>query len=340
MKNYLQTLGAALTALAMVALPVAAQHRGNGGGRNSHSPTHQTQPSARPTVTPSQSTRPSARPTVTPSQSNRPSARPTGRPSIKPNDPTQAQRPATRPTDNSGYRPGNGGNHRPDNGNVRPGNNGNHRPDNGGYRPGNGGNHRPDNGGYRPGGNHRPDHGGYRPGGGSHHRPAPRPLPAGHRHAVPFFGHYHRPLPPPSWRPRRGFVGPSFGTVLGITFGTALNLSINTLINDGYNVTGYGDNVVYLTNVPQMNFYWPDAALYYNNGALCWSTFTYPSTYYDMSRYNTLYNIFCRQYGAPVSALRQGGVISASWFGAGNRYVTLEFNSNYGNYYTTLNFGL
>ena len=311
MKNYLQTLGAALTALAMVALPVAAQHRGNGGGRNSHSPTHQTQPSARPTVTPS--------------QSNRPSARPTGRPSIKPNDPTQAQRPATRPTDNSGYRPGNGGNHRPDNGNVRPGNNGNHRPD---------------NGGYRPGGNHRPDHGGYRPGGGSHHRPAPRPLPAGHRHAVPFFGHYHRPLPPPSWRPRRGFVGPSFGTVLGITFGTALNLSINTLINDGYNVTGYGDNVVYLTNVPQMNFYWPDAALYYNNGALCGSTFTYPSTYYDMSRYNTLYNIFCRQYGAPVSALRQGGVISASWFGAGNRYVTLEFNSNYGNYYTTLNFGL
>ena len=59
-------------------------------------------------------------------------------------------------------------------------------------------------------------------------------------------------------------------------------------------MTGYGDNVVYLTNVPQMNFYWPDAALYYNNGALCGSTFTYPSTYYDMSRYNTLYNIFCR----------------------------------------------
>ncbi len=117
-------------------------------------------------------------------------------------------------------------------------------------------------------------------------------------------------------------------------------MTLRTLLNQGYNVTSYGNNVVYLTNVPQMNYYWPDAALYYNNGALCGSTFTYPTAYYDMSRYNALYNTFCSQYGVPVSTVNQGGVISATWFGNGNRYVTLEFNSNYGDYYTTLSFGM
>lgn len=111
-------------------------------------------------------------------------------------------------------------------------------------------------------------------------------------------------------------------------------------MNQGYTVASYGNNVVYLSNVPQMNYYWPDAALYYNNGALCGSTFTYPSTYYDMSRYNALYSTFTSQYGVPVNTVNQGGVVSATWFGADNRYVTLEFNSSYGNYYTTLSFGI
>ena len=122
--------------------------------------------------------------------------------------------------------------------------------------------------------------------------------------------------------------------------GTTVDMTLRTLLNQGYNVTSYGNNVVYLTNVPQMNYYWPDAALYYNNGALCGSSFTYPSTYYDMSRYNALYNTFCSQYGVPVRSVNQGGIISSTWFGDGNRYVTLEFNSNYGDYYTTLSFGL
>lgn len=220
---------------------------------------------------------------------------------------------------------GNGTGHRPGDNTGNPGNN--HRPDNG---------HRP--GGY-PGNNHRP------------HRPTPPPPrpPRPHRppvyfgsghhtHHVPFFGHYHRPLPPPAWRP--AVYGPSFGTILGIALGTTVDMTLRTLLNQGYNVTSYGNNVVYLTNVPQMNYYWPDAALYYNNGALCGSSFTYPSTYYDMSRYNALYNTFCSQYGVPVRSVNQGGIISSTWFGDGNRYVTLEFNSNYGDYYTTLSFGL
>lgn len=314
MNKILRTVNAFLLALSLTAIPVTAQPDHN-GGRQSH---------------------------FSSSQSNRGgghNARPSG-----------GNGTGHRPGDNTGNPARPGGNHNNNNNNNghRPGGNpgNNHRPDNG-HRPGGypGNNHRPDNGhrpGGQPGNNHRP------------HRPTPPPPPpprpprphrppvyfgsGHHTHHVPFFGNYHRPLPPPAWRP--AVYGPSFGTILGIALGTTVDMTLRTLLNQGYNVTSYGNNVVYLTNVPQMNYYWPDAALYYNNGALCGSSFTYPSTYYDMSRYNALYNTFCSQYGVPVRSVNQGGIISSTWFGDGNRYVTLEFNSNYGDYYTTLSFGL
>ncbi len=145
-------------------------------------------------------------------------------------------------------------------------------------------------------------------------------------------------MPPPHWN--RYYVGgPSFGTILGITLGTAIDLSINSLLNAGYNVTNYGSNVIYLSDVPQMNLMWPNAALYYNNGMLCGSQFTYTSPYYDMSRYNMLYNQLTGQYGVPIQQTNTGGVLSSTWFGAGNRFVTLEFNPLSGQFYTTLSFG-
>lgn len=218
----------------------------------------------------------------------------------------------------------NGGGQRPNGNHGGSGNHNGWRPNG---HPGNG--HNPGNA-YRPGNGHRPG------------RPTPPPPPyhgsGPHRHHIPFFGHYHRPTPPPHWRPT--VYGPSFGTILGVTIGTTIDLTLRTLLNQGYTVTSYGNNVVYLSNVPQMNYYWPDAAMYYNNGALCGSTFTYTSNYYDMSRYNALYNTFCGQYGVPVRTVNQGGVISSTWFGGNNRYVTLEFNSSYGNYYTSLSFGI
>ena len=226
-----------------------------------------------------------------------------------------ASRPAHGGT--TDYRHQNGGNHnRPGNGNNRPGNQGNHnrpggnsRPD---HRPGNnrpGNNHRPDyRPDYRPGHNHsyRPSRPGYRPGVGPvrPHRP-PHRHPHGYRHPVPFFNGFHRPVPPPRWHYAGG--GPAFGTILGIALGTAIGASLTALANDGYAVSSYGNNVIYMNDVPQMNYMWPDAALYYNNGMLCGSQFTYPTSYYDMSRYNALYNTFVAQYG--------------------------------GNYYTTLSFG-
>lgn len=224
------------------------------------------------------------------------------------------------------------------------------------YRSGNGtpsvnkGSHRPGN---QPGltyrqqpGNNRPGHHGagghYAPG---HNRPAPPPPPPapprrleyGYCHHVPFFGVFSRPVPPPRWHYVGG--GPVFGTILGVALGTAIGVSLGSLVNSGYTVSGYGDNVVYLQNVPQMNYVWPDAALYYNNGMLYGSQFTYPSPYYDLSRYSNLYNAFTMQYGMPVQTSSVGGVMSASWFGAGNRYVTLSYGLQGGSYYTTLSFG-
>lgn len=300
MNRFLKTASTFLVALSMAALPVTAQADRN-GGRQSH---------------------------FSSGQSNRPGHKP--RPSGNNNGGGHNQ--------GGGSRPGNnGGGHRPG-GNWNGNNNHNNRPGNGNnHRPGGNGNNHHHGGGYRPDYGHRP---GATPPPPSHHSHPHRPTYFGghHSHHVPFFGHYHRPTPPPAWRP--AVYGPSFGTILGIAFGTTVDLTLRALLNQGYNVSGDGNNVVYLTNVPQMNFYWPDAVLYYNNGALCGSSFTYPSAYYDLSRYNALYNTFCGQYGIPVSSVNQGGVISATWFGNGNRYVTLEFNSNYGNYYTTLSFGI
>ncbi len=303
MNRLLKTVSALLVALSMVALPVTAQSR---SGRQSHFSSSQSHGDA---------------------NKHRPSGGNNG----------------------GGQKPGNNGSHRPG------GNNGNsgHRPGgNNGHNPGNNPGQRPNNG-HNPGGQRppagpnpsvrpgrptpppppAPHPGGYRP-----QRP-PYIAPGHHNHRIPFLSSFHRPVPPPAWRPVP-HRGPSFGTILGIALGSTVDLSLNALLNYGYNVTGYNNNVVYLTNVPQMNYYWPDAALYYNNGILAGSTFTYPTTVYDMSRYNALYNTFYAQYGAPVSVANNGGVVSATWFGNGNRYVSLEFNSNYGNYYTTLSFGL
>lgn len=348
MNKILRTVSAFLLALSLTAIPVTAQPDHN-GGRQSHFSSSQSNRGGGHNARPSGGNNGGQSRPGNPGNSSRPGGNGTG------------HRPGGNTGNNSGRPGGNHHNNNNNNNGHRPGGNpgNNHRPDNG-HRPGGnpGNNHRPDNG-HRPGGypgnNHRPDNG-HRPGGqpGNNHRPhrptppPPRP-PRPHRppvyfgsghhtHHVPFFGHYHRPLPPPAWRP--AVYGPSFGTILGIALGTTVDMTLRTLLNQGYNVTSYGNNVVYLTNVPQMNYYWPDAALYYNNGALCGSSFTYPSTYYDMSRYNALYNTFCSQYGVPVRSVNQGGIISSTWFGDGNRYVTLEFNSNYGDYYTTLSFGL
>lgn len=272
------------------------------------------------------------------------------------------QRPGTNGNHNNQrpQRPGANGNHsnqRP----QRPGANGNHnnqRP----QRPGANGNHsnqrpqRPD--GVRPGANVRPDrpsapnrpHQPARPSAPHHPSQPPRPSnPVRPPHAgLPMRPHmppvrpFRRPLPPPSWHPVGRY--PRLSTILGVTFGTTISLSINALVNSGYNVSGYGNDMVYLTNVPQLNLIWPDATLYYSGGGLAASQFVYATPYSDMGRYNSAYGRLVNLYGAPVEFDNSGGSISASWFGNNGQFVSLTFAPQYTsggalNYYTTLSFG-
>ena len=234
---------------------------------------------------------------------------------------------ASTPGNRPGNRPGNPGRPGQDHNPGRP----DHRPD---HRPGSG---RP-GGNYVPGwpqGHRPPGHGhgpGYHPGYGPSrpHMPPPRP--------------FYRPAPPPpSWRPAPGWH--PFTTILGVTFGTALNLSLNALINQGYAVSSYGDNVIHLNNVQMAGYWWPDATLYFNAaGGLYASQFMNVSHAYDMSRYNMVYTTLLRNYGSPVSVTNLPGGIESTWWGAGNQFIRLSYQSDYSAagypiYLTTLSYG-
>lgn len=247
----------------------------------------------------------------------------------------------------NGNRPNGGnnnnGNHtgnRPNGGNNNNGNHNGNRPNGGnnslpGQRPaaGSGANRPGSNNGFRPGHN--------TPGPNMGHRPPNPGLPM--RPHMPPMRPFHRPVPPPAWRPVGRY--PVLSTILGVTLGTALNISINALVNSGYTVSGYGDNMVFLTNVPQLNFTWPDATLYYApNGGLMSSQFVYSTPYNDMGRYNSAFSRLVNLYGQPVSYDRSGGEITASWFGNNGQFVTLSFAPRYTasgalGYFTTLSFG-
>ena len=240
------------------------------------------------------------------------------------------ERIATHRNQGSGYsRPGYGS--KPGNGAVRPGNgnNGSHKPGNGFGHPGGGnwGNgHRPypghgshpavRPGNYRPGVGRPPMHAGFRPGGA-----------------------WHRPVPPRGWRPGGRRV-PAFRSILGINFGLSIGLSLQALQASNYIVDGYNGNEVYLTNVPMQGYYWPSATMYYNNGGLVGSQFVYPSTGYDMARYNGVYSSLYNAYGAPV--VTNGAQVT--WFGGNNEFITLNFmpvvSGGVSRFYTTLSFGI
>lgn len=260
---------------------------------------------------------------------------------------------------NNDFRPGNGGN-RPGHGNVN--NGGGNRPDrpgNGGYRPGYGNGNNHPNHGYRPGGHnpaqggnsfrpgnpdnhnygHRPGHGpNHRPGGWrDHYRPTPPPV------WRPAPRPWYRPTPPPAWRPTP--MAPRFATILGVTLGTALDLSLDYLFNGGYSIASYGNGVVVVNNVNQLNYMWPEATLYYGNSGLSRGEFVYYTPGYDTYRYNSVYSSLVSNYGSPIGYNNVNGGMSTTWFGPDGRFVTLEYAPRYGGdgvlrYYTTLSFGM
>ena len=330
MKRLIRIFVIALVSIAMMVPPIEAQSRTT-GNRNERS--HSTQNSR-----PNNSGRPS-------NSSGRPGNNNNGhRPGN--NGGNNGHRPGNnnpgRPgNNNNGHRPGNNGGsngHRPGNNNPgRPGNNNNgHRPGNNGHNPG-----RPGHGGYNPGRPHRPG-GDYRPNRPNRpHRPTVIVPP--HRPHRPPMRPWSRPVPPPSWRPRP--AAPVIASIPGITFGTAINMSLDYLINRGYTIDGYGNDAVYLRDVNEMSYYWPDATLYYGAGGLARSEFLYSTSYPDPMRYNSLYTRFNRTYGPPINIVRTGGVLSATWFAPNRGYVTIDYRSQYSlggdlRYFTTLTFGL
>lgn len=273
----------------------------------------------------------------------------------------QSTQQAPRPGNQGGSnRPGNNGNHQGNQGDQRPGNNGNHqgnqRPGNSGQqqgqRPGNNQGNRPHSGNVGPA-TPPPNHG-HAPNPG-HGTPPPPPPPPGHgQHPNYGYGYPHRPnLPPPApWqRPTppppgyRPYHGPSISTILGVALGTTIYYALDNLSSRGYNVTGYGNDAIYLNNVTQLGMNWPDATLYYSNGRLTASEFVYGQGYYDTTRYYNAYGMLASSYGYPTSTSSYGqGGQRASWWSPSGQFITLTYapaTDYYGNtrYYTTLSFG-
>ena len=261
-------------------------------------------------------------------------------------------------TNNRPSRPGNNGNH---NGNSKPGNNGNHngnsKPGNNKPgKPGNNGNH---NGNHKPG---KPGHNGihnghnsgvshwpgYRPPSGpapvvrpGTHRPNwSTPVPPPHRNYRPVCRPIPRPVPPHGYHPCH--TAPVIHTILGITFGTLYNASLDYLYSKGYEIDGYADNTVYLRNVPEMGYTWPDATIYYDSyGRLASSQFIYSTSFSALGRYDRLYHTLSMTYGSPVSASWNGAHRETIWYGGDARgYVSLEYDYSGGRYYTILSYGI
>ena len=283
---------------------------------------------------------------------------------------TVRQRPgygtATPPkrSDNSGVQSGVGnrynGNHnrgdRP-NGNNN-GNNGNHYGNDRGDRPnGNYGNHYS---GHRDYGR---DYDGRRPGYHNPHHSNPRGYDNQfNRRYHDYYRHnswsWSHPCRPPyrPWRPTPWVVhrpvvpvgwvwyssAPRIYRVLGIQFGTVFSVSINHLFTYGYNIDGYYDNVIYLRDVPMLNYSWPNVMLNYApGGGLASAMFSNSFAFRDLAMYNRLYNTLCGTYGSPVDARTTPYEGTVSWWGGeGQGYVTLTYYTDQnGRFYTNLTIG-
>ncbi len=348
MKKLIKYIMCALVMVALTVLQAEAQGRGNrhGGGSPRTSQPRGGNQGSRPGGNPGNNGRPA---------SSRNEGRPTSHgASARKDNGSKSQPVADRPT---AQRGGNhGGN--PGGGKGSGGNNGNP----GGNRPGMGnqpgGNHG-NNGGHPGVGNRHP---GTRPGGnvnppgnpGPRPRPnaGPTPRPGGgwgpsrgpiaappYRPNRPVYAPWSRPTPPPrGWRPGPGC--PVIGTILGIAFGATLDYTLSYLAADGYYIDGYSNGLVYLCDVNQYGFLWPNATLYYNSGGcLAGSEFFYSTPYADPYRYRQVYNHIYGMYGPPTVTVGN----QLTWYG-NNCYITLNYSqrrNEYGNYayFTTLTFG-
>ena len=154
---------------------------------------------------------------------------------------------------------------------------------------------------------------------------------------------YHRPIPPASFRPSNSF--PSFRAIFGITLGSTINISLDFLNRNSYVINGYGNDVIYLRNVTEYGYMWPDATLYYEANRLVGTQLIYSTNYNSHNRYNMVYNTLTNQYGNPIDIQYVTNGMIATWWGYDGQYITLEYHPTYTNngqlrYITTLSFGI
>ena len=321
MKPITKLTMALITAAAMIVpsteIYAATQYNGHRGGSSANS--SQNTPGNRNS---SSSNRPSNNRNNGNSSSNRNSSG-SNRPS---NDRNNGNSGSNRLSNDRNHNNHGGGNH---------GNSGSNRPNNDrDHNNHGGGNHNNHGHGHgNPGGHHAS-----RPGNPARPTPPPsRPYRPSHCHH-----HHHRPVPPAHYHPCP--TAPIISSIFGLPFGVSINVSLGTLRNGGYYIDGYGSDVVYLRNVSQMGFYWDDAVINYDNRGLATITL-YDSTYgYNTTRYNSLYNDICMQYGLPAYNT-YGGETTAIWYDRyGNNYISLSYKymSAFGGgyrYYTILSYG-
>lgn len=152
-----------------------------------------------------------------------------------------------------------------------------------------------------------------------------------------------RPVPPPR-PPVINYRIPTLGNILGLAFGSFIDAGINTLFRAGYNVLGYANNIVYLGNVNQLGYSWPEATIYYTDGLMSNAQFQYWTTYYSSSRFDSLYATLTNLYGYPAERTVTNGVTAVSWWAGGDTgYITLSYGPGIGStglsyYYTTLTY--
>lgn len=139
-------------------------------------------------------------------------------------------------------------------------------------------------------------------------------------------------------------MAPSISAVLGLTFGTLIDYGINSLINAGYNVAGYQNNAIFISDVGMMGCTWPQATVYYGASGMNGALFQYRSPSFNSSPYNKVYRQLCESYGSPVETTTNGNGRSATWWGGNNTgYITLSTDYGYDNgipaYDTSLIYG-
>ena len=93
--------------------------------------------------------------------------------------------------------------------------------------------------------------------------------------------------------------------------------------------------MVYVTNVSQYGYLWPEATLYYTNGLLTGGRFDYYETHASQYRYNQLYRYLSGIWGQPY---RSSGT-QLSWFTPGNGFITLSSEYIGGRFLTSLTVG-